>query len=158
MGTKCACEGLELLKDMADAYQLFMDGDPNHEDLMKILSSRIYVHIKEQASLPANKALRKIAEPRLEKQDEAIKSIYNDDEPIMSVVQTMELVRDDLHKTDALRRLLLCQNGKTNVQIDKADELLKTALDSLGTVPPYQEDTPADSKRHLDKIMKYLTC
>lgn len=156
MDRVCSCKGINMLREMMEVYAAFLAGDPSHNNRMRILSRRMYDHIDEQAKKPGNEALLNQAQPYLDKEKKILNAVkFGDAQPW----QAMETVRDDIHKSDALKQLFVCGGPFPRAEdMSNEAQIVKVAMEILADPAGEYENPPQAAKIPLDELAKTLEC
>lgn len=144
---ECECRALSLFTAMVDAYDMWLNNDPGYEHKMSGLSKSIHEHLRSEFSTEKYGS-DLVAD--LSRMEEAIVKLKEGKEKPMAA---MEIVRNTIHRNDALKQLAVCGGSFHGVeQMPETAQVLKIAFHLL------EEEEPATARVPLVKAYTGLDC
>lgn len=156
---KCACEGLKKLSKALDVYVLFDAGISSYKSKAKESAMELHEHIRRQANKAGNEALRASVQPLLDKEQQSINNI---DHGLGGPMEALDRVRDDIHKSDDVKQLLVCGGPYKNADdLDDTAKVVKIVMEMMAAEgPPYLtiRELANQAKQPLDALVGQLQC
>lgn len=150
---KCACRGISLLRDMADALQLWADNNKSYKTEMARIGPAMYYHLVEQAAKPGNEELAKKAEPLLAKQKIELDLLQGKNPP--DPMHLYEQIRNDIHQNTFMKPLVYCGYGKSDEYDEAAMAFISRALEVMAG---NTGEDPFTAKLPLFELQRLITC
>lgn len=144
---ECECRALSLFTAMVDAYDMWLNNNPGYEHKMSVLSKAIHEHLRSEFNTDRY-GTDLVADLSL--MEGAIVKLKEGKEKPMAV---MEIVRNTIHRNDALKQLAVCGGSFHGVeQMPEAAQVLRIAFHLL------EEEEPATARVPLVKAYTGLDC
>lgn len=146
----CECYAIRLLRNMTEAYDYWGKNPERGQKVLAEAARPIIFHLRDEFKEGEYTEKQEPYNKLLEEMRSAL-SLYDSGKG--SGVDAMEWVRDNIHKSDELKQLMVCGDPFKNKET--LTETAKVISDVLNAIT---DTTTDDARTFLDKQYEKLSC
>ena len=150
---KCECYAIRLFRTMTEAYDYW---DKSPERAQKNLAHNARTILSHLDTQFKESGLPEKQEPYFKHFIGMRTALKRFDAGEESGMDTMEIVRDTIHKSDELKQLMTC--GEPYVDKNSLSETARVLAEVLDTMGGMSNDPMEDARSFLDKQYEKLSC